>query len=1630
MPNQILHSRRLSSPLRSPNHWAIIARSLLTLAAVSCGSVSAQIAPVPPADEPVLPATADNNGPQEEPGPQVLADSARRKIQDLMVQVRESQATEPIRAAELFDAAWQLAVAREDPLVELNTDAFDLLEPGEHQVNAGSRSQLIQLYRESPPAFRRAYQQLVAADADQALRPDPAASPAEVTQKVLRYQFTDQGRQTLELLVHLLESRGEFLNAALEYGRLLQLQENVAPEQQLRLAVLWWKAGLPDEAESYIRNLLPQHAGQQLRFDAHSLQLPDTQADVADWLVRSFGAAAASTSTRRDWSQMLGGYRRTELQEVGPPELIPQWSASSFECVWKPDLKVLLEPLAEAIERLAMRALKAGNTVAPAAIPLVTDDLVVFRGVANLRAVDRDTGELRWETAFVDQQLQSALEAVYRAGPDEPGNLDLVQSILRSSLFSHLVRTDTGGQLTRAGDLLFAVEEVTSETMTTDWDTEMPASQRAVNYLRAYDLRSGQTVGVLGGTVGLARADRAANPLRGFFVLGTPLVIGERIYLMAENDQGIFLLQLLRRQFDQRRGPISQQPVHSQLLSIPRHGLRNHPVRSQAGLSPSFGQGLLICNTCDEKIIAVSAEDHSVRWIYRYPSNVGLPELNRGDAVIGNASSLQASNESDLAIRWQDSLPRIVQDRVFVTPRDSDRLVCLDLLSGREVWTRPRGRNRRLVYVDAEKLILTGNSHVECLNAADGSVIWQTQLAGGTICGNAAVSTSIVQVPTSDPAVVSLRLSDGRQLLQQPLRQTFPGNLLSLDGQLFVQSLTQVTCLATKNENSPLAEAASEFLAGRTDEAETRLQQLLADEGSVEQLRQARQLLIESLLEGLRLDYEQNQDRVTLLQDLIEQNRPDLARLQQLMADALNVSPATLQDLIPAIDSVDDSHIYRQRLQVLRAQHQFDDLNLTPDAFITNLLEVLDRAFQQDDAAMQEGMHYRRTSRIALASTYSALQRRPDADDLRQKLAQPLEDRILAAETEAEAYRWVDAALTVGVTEAVVGAVLQPSSSLPEFVLDLAWFSSLQNGPVSAEDRAALNKLQGERRPLLLSRLATRTEKLMPFLSSAVEEIPADVQPAADFLLPLNATETVSQIEQLKAASTEQSRPPVWPGTPQVEESAAHSVRPDVLANPHALIDQIPIRVAEGSFTGWALARVTGVDGIVALDQDGNQRWVFQPASLMFSSGGQYGPRYNRLSDHYAVAYGSLMAIKMHHLVFMLDCSNATPERPPEMLWRINLFQQLDLPSFSQRADPAWQRTTQYDLRPAGLFPMGPLTKFGLPLYSGRELMMAGLNSGEALWRVTGLPDDCLLTATDQNLVLISEAAGMAEFRNPIDGSVQTRTPLPQWWTEAAENSNSSIRDFTLEPGEEQRWRLRLHGQHCLLLVRSLQETRLEQFDLQTAAVDWTLTLPQDTVISNIVDNHLALLSDGDRLQILHLAAGLKIADLKVTAANGSRELYLRPAADRWIVFTDVFDQEHDEQNPVGATTSVQINGPVYAVRAHNGQLDWTANAEHEFLRILHPAQFPFPAVTPLLVMLKQPYRRSPEGLIRGAVVQARILDARTGQQIYSANDLGYGLSYHRLCPIADEQKIQISFDKRTVTFYYSTAADSPPSGK
>ncbi|MEO2026705.1 MAG: PQQ-binding-like beta-propeller repeat protein [Fuerstiella sp.] len=1582
----------------------------------------------------VLPIASATAQPQD-PAGDVDQNPERRKILQLIFQTNDAIAKDQfLQAAELFDGAWELAMRHDDPLLTINTDVEDQLVPGEHRVRAGARSRLEQLFKTAPQAFQRTYRQQVAQAADTAIaRAFATAHVNEVVAAILRYQFTTAAQRALQTVVQLRISRGEYLQAALHFGKLLRLRNDTSAEQNAALAILWWKAGLPEEAGDYLAEIVRRQPAQQVTIDGQILKLPNSVADISQWFEAHFQRTARGSG----WHQPLGNYRRTMTQDVGPPTLQPRWSHSTFQCVFDEDLAAMLEPLAAQLEGVASGLLHSANSVMPVAVPLLIGDLLIYRGVANIRAVHRATGELVWETSNVDSQLSKALAAQRRTATDD---MTRVQRTLRPPLFQHWFRANVGGQLTTDGSSVFAVEEATAETMQVDLDSYPVPASSPVNYLRAYDL-FGRLRGQAGGSIGVLPAGGTVNPLAGMYFLGAPLVMGDRIYVMSESDQGIFLLQLKATEARGPGGEFELRPVRSQLLSTPRHPLRFHPVRKYAGLIPSYSRGLLLCNTCDEQVIAVSAEDHSIRWVYRYPSNVAEHELGPGRAVIGNAFSSPQSDVYDLLESWRDALPRITDGRVLLTPRDSDRLICLDLSSGRELWTRPRGGLRKIVTAGAGTVVLTGRNFVESLDIESGERNWKTQIEDGMVCGMATGNDLLLQVPTSAPAIVTLDSATGRTLLVQPLESGVPlGNLLTVDGYMYSQSVSTISSFGGSQDSllSAPTLATAQLLKRDVPAAVKVLEDAVQPDSVLNpaELNLSRQLLIDTQLESLRLDYAATANQVPKLRQLITEMSPPDDQVTRLIQMMVGMTLGDVASLPAQWNHANKAQRLLDRLNDLEARGQVQDPNVPPEALAGRIVVMLDDSAIAGDRYVTSGSLRQRGHRVPAAAIRFAMALRSAEvqQDVRRIVEPQIVERIENSSSLEESLWWLDMCLLTDFTDVarqvVMSGRVELSPVVETAIRDLLLLTDIQSAAVPANELNSVDVLisdwaESERwlniRDLLQRSGVETIENVKT--NSHGDAIPSTAdQPFvasvfSDYRLPQGSVIS-DAVRALWQKAVQLTPPAPWHGIPLVVESEAHAGGP-AQKTADSVHTNIPLFGPAGGFSRWNFLKPPTSSGIKsaqlihAYDADGRLRWTFDAGPPKIFTNRWSTRSYNKLSANYLCAYGHLLAIKLGPMLSMLDCSHATTDVPPKVLWQRNIAATVGNALSSQSYVQPWQRTTQYDIQPSGLFPAGPITRHGIPVYSGRQMVMLNTLTGNHEWKIGGLPSDCTVAGDDDSLLLLSESAGLVEVRDAVDGSLRTSHPLPDWWTQANENSNASVQSFQLEPGEQQRFRIAVRGRFCLLFHINTEHAALETFDLAENRMAWTTTLPADSVVSNPVDGHVAVLSDGNQLKIFNLITQQLVSDVSVPAAEKSQYLYLRPGREKWLVLTACQDQDFGEQNPV--SESVQVNGQLYAINRGTGDVAWTTNTDHEWMRALNPSRNPMPTVSPLLILLKRPS----EQLVPRAY-NGRIFDVQSGRLLYQDQDLGRSLSWHSTTLRLPQDTIDVAFEKRTITFDYS----------
>jgi outer membrane protein assembly factor BamB len=1489
-------------------------------------------------------------------------------------------------AAQSFDSIWQQLQDGEDQVPGISFSGPRALHSGAHQAHAGARAQLRDVWRTAPSKFRKEYQRQFDGLARQQLQDVlQRGNRHSALSLVKRYEYCDSSVSVAKHLVSDAMARGDSLSGVLMLRQLQSWAIAPTPQMEILLADVWLKNDFEQEARLAIDRLADRVGyGATVNYSGHQLRLPESAAAVSTWLANELSPGQpADVST---WLQPLGDAARRRSQSQQSVRLAMAWRRSVFRTQIDSELNQKLEEL----DRRVAQSFE--NTPISPTQPIVTDDLVVFQGVGSLQAVSRSSGKHVWESNRFNRQLQASLQSSAGRGLGSLADISV----------RNAPRNHVRGQLACDGEFLFCVEETTQGLSSQLPGETLALQDRLHNVLRVYDVNTGRLRGQAGGLDVPGESGQTAL-LTSTCFLGTPLLLHGRILILAEDSQGIHLLELrLRSRSSAADSELEFEIVDRQLLSVPLFALPVHPLRRYAGISPSFGDGLLICHGCDEQVLALSADDLSIEWVHRYRANVRPKELGGGGPIFGNAIDDSESRHRDIASRPHDSIARVSGSNVLLMPRDADQLICLDLYSGQELWSRPRADLRYVAALTDSTIVLAGETQLIALRLTDGSSIWQQEFVDLEISAQPAATDRLIYLPTQQGHLVTIDTASGRRLLRQSLSDVPLGNLLSIPGQLIAQSSAEIASwhAASRSGEAPLIVIEESLLQMDPENVIPRLVQLV--ETSTGEIRQdARSLLTEQMLESVRLDYDQNRKYIPLLRQMIAANALTPAQIAGVVQASLGLTLHDAAVFSKHWDVIRRGKIQKDRLDHLIVRGLGIGQDLTAEEVAEQGAEIMETALLHPSRLLQIG----RVRLLAANQTAATMQMaisRLDGSGRQQaiQLLRPTVQQLLAVDANPQLlnskihFFWM----------AGLGECLWPLSELVSEHLFALSQSAMSVQLLASETAGWLDVPQAYLR---------LNEKW-----GGEESVSKEAWPTLESMSNGPGNDSVGRIadvlQRQRSALLKSRR------IPRVTASDAHtpvSAKKFVELAPEALL---PLYGTPGVFRGWHFVRMNGQSTIVAIDELGQRRWELTP-----TENGQRQSRSRRSlrsDDDYAMACGRLLALKDGDQIYMLNTANVTTGSP-QVLWRTDLNRLLPAATSHQRAHRSWERTTVYDRRPHAFSPVGPLTEIGLPLLRGHRLMIVSPWTGQPMWTQEDVPDDTRMTAQGGQLCLISESTSQIQVRNLRDGSVLQTGLLPPWWTEGNALYDTSVKHVDPEEGLVVPWRIVVEGRQCLMFELQPTKATLKSYDMASVnatgpSVAWQADLPFDSVFSNVSDGLVATLSDGNHLQIRQIEDGTLVADQSVPLTKGCERLYLRRSHDRWLVLTYA---PHNREEPAIVMNAVPVNGAIYAIDSGDGSLAWTGAARDEYLRSVNVERLPTLPSAPLLVLLSRKLRRA-SGRI-GSKCAARILDVHNGDVLYEDDDLGTNLSWHAL-RFDGDNRFAINFERRAIEFDFS--ADKP----
>lgn len=623
-----------------------------------------------------------------------------------------------------------------------------------------------------PPEGREAYELWCGSKARTLLKEAIERGDYRQMERVARdYFHTKAGREASYRLGVYHRDHDRPLAAALCFRRLTVAVDD--PLLFLNASACWHRAGMEEEAVAALESFKQGFNRKQVWLAGAYVPLWENANEALPWLQTHFRKRSSSGGpASRWWSMFRGNPARTAAAIGGPPAAVSAWDVPTSQ--WKSSLAAPFgDGTIDASRQIA--AIEEdyhedGLPAVPAGTPLVVNDRVLVRTCTNLKAYDLATGELAWEA----MKEENPLEKVWKGEvPELAGNRG---SVLDPLLKQRLFTDGTYARLSASGDKVFCVQDLgfvaalnpSLRFNRSPNQTKHPLSPEAYNRLTAYDLKTGKLKWEVGGPLGDASLD-----LAGHFFLGSPLPLAGRLYALAEVGQMIHLVVL-----DPRTGEVDW----TQTLIATPESVEFEPDRRQAGLTPSYADGILICPTGAGYVVALDLAQRSLMWVYDYREEDKASPQDKQRILLMRMVQARQGNYSPNQHKpqWLDGTPTISQGHVVITPHDSEKMHCLRLLDGSVAWKAKRENRQFVDGIYEGGVIVVGKEEVELLGLTNGRRRWRCSVPLPS--GRGYRTGGRYHLPLSTQEIVTLDLNTGQIPARTQTPDGVPGSLVSAGG--------------------------------------------------------------------------------------------------------------------------------------------------------------------------------------------------------------------------------------------------------------------------------------------------------------------------------------------------------------------------------------------------------------------------------------------------------------------------------------------------------------------------------------------------------------------------------------------------------------------------------------------------------------------------------------------------------------------------------------------------------------------------------------------------------------------------------------------------------------------------------
>jgi len=857
---------------------------------------------------------------------------------------------------------WAVVCKLVQGLLGAKSDYFYKFEKGER---AGSRvsvkEEVSRIIGTFPKDGHDFYEQTFGNEAQGELNTAKAAGydPALLAGCSQKYFYTKAGVEATILLARVNLEFGNFPQAAYCFQRLMARPDadTILDVRAMVQAVVALKRGgesrRPEEINILWAKIEKKYPRDGLAFGNKSYSFEKLKAEVDVNIEFLYGKVGDA------YIAMKGGnISRNGIADAGAPFLDALFSLPVLYRTEDANQKAGADWVRTQIDSAYKRfAADKKKVYIPAFFPVTAPNMILFRGYDGTYAFYTkdgvDTfgkpyriGDIAW---FAPSY--GAVQTVF-AGEEEKarGHKQNMQNwwtqYWSNNMPSILFENSLLGSLSHDGKLVYGVDDLAvlppPVQMQNEWGGFQPGGQpgntakdmQDFNTLVAVDIESGMKVWGIGG-IGIDLKPEDENKIttsdklaENSYFLGAPLPVNGKLFVLMERGGHLKMAcldpqKLIVTPALPGKGPsISPELVWVQNLGRANTTLKQDPLRRMQASFMASADGIIICPTNSGAVIAVDINARSLLWAHTYAASERANEI--GGNTTGNIRRGRPYMPQGNPIpneRWRASNPIIVNGRVVLSAFDSESVQCLDLRSGKVLWSDARRPDDLYVGgVVSENVIIVGKNSVRAVkligekpDAKTGretvATAWQdlkigTPVGHGTPSKDGLYYLPVIGDPDKPdslvPAVWAINAETGAAKSKTQFRRkegAAPigasadarqalGNLVFHDGMMFSQSASEVSAfplievkkremdaLLAKNPNDPdgLTSRGELFLdEGKLNEAIADLKRAQANKPSESTLRKIQQKLYISYTEVLRSSFDAGEKYLDEYKNLCE----------------------------------------------------------------------------------------------------------------------------------------------------------------------------------------------------------------------------------------------------------------------------------------------------------------------------------------------------------------------------------------------------------------------------------------------------------------------------------------------------------------------------------------------------------------------------------------------------------------------------------------------------------------------------------------------------------------------------------------------------------------------------------------